>query len=523
MSPERSDQASAKRHTGRPGASSPSWLLRRWFRANALLAGVLALAWLLLRSGPRPSRLAYPCQRAALSTATLAFGAPLVALVVAARRHLAAGLRSPLGAAVTALVVVLGLAAAGYLVGVDAADAPLLDPPRDYRAQLFHAVNCPQDPVGDRFPGLDGLVQLMGAGGLKIYRSATVGPLSGPDGIVAAGDVVIVKINYQWPERGGTNTDLLRGLIRIIVDHPDGFTGEVVVCENTQFAGADGFDRPLNNAQDHDLSPRDVVDHFAGLGHQVSLMDWTALRFTEVAEYSQGDMADGYVVYPYDDQLHGRISYPKFGTGHGSHVSLRDGIWDPATGYNRERLKVINLPVLKSHHATYGATACVKHFMGVVSDSLGTNSHSAIRYGLLGAVMGEVHPPDLNLLDAVWINADPYDGPSTSYDGATRRDELVAGVDPVALDIWSVTNILIPAFLDNGHSPPWPHPEATPDDPTSDFRVYLDRSMSELLAAGYDATNDLAAIDVVTVDLSADVFADGFESGDASAWSAAVP
>jgi hypothetical protein len=497
--------------------------LRRWFATNALLAGVLAVAWLLLRSGPKPSRLSYPCQQAALSTATLALGAPVVALVIAARQQLAAGLRSPAGVAGVALVVVLGLAAVGYLVGVDAADAPLLGPSGDYRAQLFHVTSCPQDPVGDRFPGLDGLLQLMGAHGLKIYRSGTVTPLSGPDGIVGSDDVVLLKINYQWPERGGTNTDLLRGLIRVLVDHPDGFSGEVVVCENTQFAGADGFDRAFNNAQDHGLSPRDVVDHFAGLGHQVSITDWTALRSSEVLEYSEGDMTDGYIVYPYDDQLHGRISYPKFRTADGSYVSLRDGIWDPATGYDRELLTVINLPVLKSHHATYGATACVKHYMGVVCDGLGTNSHNAIRYGLLGATMAELRPPDLNILDAVWVNANPFDGPWTSYEGATRRDELVAGADAVAVDIWAVTNILIPAFLANGYSPPWPHPEATPDDPTSDFRVYLDRSMSELLEAGWDATNDLASIDVVTVDLSLAVFADGFESGDTAAWSSAVP
>ena len=523
MSPGRDRHCLHGSEASPPAAASPSPLLRRWFATNATLAGLLALAWLLLRSGPRPSRLAYPCQRAALSTAMLAFGAPLIGLVVAARRHLAAGLRSPLGIAATALVVVLGLAAAGYLVGVDAADAPLLMPPRDYRAQLYHATGCPQDPVGDRFPGLDGLLQLMGAQGLKIYRSTTVTPLSGPDGIVGVDDVVLLKINYQWPERGGTNTDLLRGLIRVLVDHPDGFTGEAVVCENTQFAGADDFDRSLNNAQDPGLSPRDVVDYFSALGHQVSTTDWTVLRFTAVSEYSQGDMADGYVVYPNDPQLGGRISYPKFETANGSYVSLRDGIWDPATGYDRERLTVINLPVLKSHHATYGATACVKHYMGVVSRELNTNSHNAIGYGLLGAVMGETRPPDLNILDAVWINANPFDGPWTSYDTATRRDELVAGVDPVAIDIWSVTNILIPAFLDNGYSPPWPHPEATPDDPTSDFRVYLDHSMSELLAAGWDATNDLAAIDVATVDLSLAVFADGFESGGTSRWSLAVP
>jgi hypothetical protein len=47
--------------------------------------------------------------------------------------------------------------------------------------------------------------------------------------------------------------------------------------------------------------------------------------------------------------------------------------------------------------------------------------------------------------------------------------------------------------------------------------------MSELLAAGYDATNDLASIDVLTVDLSLAVFADGFESGETAAWSSMVP
>ena len=37
-----------------------------------------------------------------------------------------------------------------------------------------------------------------------------------------------------------------------------GYSGEVVVCENTQFASADGFDRLRNNARDHELSPHDV-------------------------------------------------------------------------------------------------------------------------------------------------------------------------------------------------------------------------------------------------------------------------
>jgi hypothetical protein len=490
-----------------------------------LVAGIFALAWLVLRSGTKPSRFSYPCQQAAFSAASLAFGAPLVSMIITARRQLADGLRTRRGLAAAAAVVVIGLAVSAIVtIANPAPTVDLLDPPRDYRARVFHASNCPEDLVGETFPGLDGLLTLMGSNGLKLYNSPTTGTLSGPGGIVAADAVVLLKINYQWDQRGGSNTDLLRGLIQRLTDHPDGFTGEIVIAENTQFAGADNFDRSANNAQDIGQSPRDVVDHFDALGVSISLFDWTLVRHTSVDEYSTGDMTDGYVVYDYDPTFQGRISYPKFRTDLGTYISLRDGIWDTgASIYDRDRLVVINLPVLKSHHATYGATACVKNWMGVITTGLSTNSHSAMRYGLLGAAMVEVRPADLNILDAIWINADPYTGPANSYSNATRRNELVASTDAVAADIWAVTNILIPAFYDNGFTPPWPQPDATPDDPNSDFRQYLDSSMSELLGAGYQATNDLAQIDLLTIDLAGGIFSDGFETGDTTRWSATTP
>ena len=504
-----------------PQASARGGVLRRWFLANSVVAGVLALVWLVLRSGPKPSRLAYPCQQASLSAATLALGAPLVAAMIAARRQLAAGIRTPAGAAAAIVVVVAGLAVTGIFVIADAPpEVRLLEPPRDYRASVFHVSNCPEDPVGDAFPGLDSLLNLMGGNGLKLHRSTTSGPTSGPDGLIAADDLVIIKINYQWAERGGTNTDLLRGFIHRLTEHPDGFSGEIVIAENTQFAGADNFDRAANNAQDHGQSPRDVVNYFAGLGVQVSLFDWTQIRHTSVDEYSAGDLADGYVVYPYDPAFAGRVSYPKFRTDLGTYVSLRDGVWDlPSNTYDRDRLKLVNMPVLKSHHATYGATSAVKNWMGVITTGLSTNSHGSMRYGLLGETMVEVRPADLNILDAIWINADPYTGPSTSYGGATRRNELVASTDAVAADIWAVTSILIPGFLGNGFTPPWPQPDATPDDPSSDFRQYLDASMSALIAGGHPATNDLTQIDLYSADATGLIFTDGFESGDTTAWS----
>jgi len=486
-------------HDDRASWRSRFWV--RWVLANSTVAGLFALLWLILRTGSRPSRLAYPCQQAAFSAATLAFGAPLIAALTAVRRGTLARLRPPVVAAAAGLCLLAAVGAWAYRAQPDPAALPVLDPPVDYVATVFQVTDCPPEPVGDSFPGLDNLLILMGRHGLKLHRSPAVSTLSGPDGIIGADDVVVLKINYQWEARGGTNTDLLRGLIHRIVGHPDGFSGEVVVCENSQVQPLDGFDRAANNSADLFQSPLDVVNDFADDGYAVSAYSWTSIRRRSADEFSEGDDDGGYVVYGYDPALHGRVSYPKFTTAHGTRISLRDGIWDPgAAAYDRDRLKVINLPVLKSHSASYGGTACVKNYMGVVTNSLNTNSHDGIAYGLLGEAMAVVRPPDLNILDSIWINANPNDGPWTSYAGATRADQLVASTDPVAADIWAVTNILVPAFLANGYEPPWPNPEITPDDPGSEFRVYLDNSMSRLLAAGYQVTNRLDSIELVSWD-----------------------
>ena len=458
-----------------------------------------------LRSGSLPSRLAYPCQQAAVSTATLAFGAPLVAAILALRRKLAS-LQSIVGLAAAAFGLIATFSVWGYLSQVEASRGsrlPSLQAPADYRAEIFHISGCPQDPIGDRFPCFESMLDLMGSQGLKFYKAPTTTLISGPDGVLADNDVIVIKINYQWAERGGTNTDLLRGVIRSIVDHPSGFAGEIVVCEN---------------AQNQALSPSGVVSHFQDLGHNVSLFDWTSIRNTQVNEFSAGDLEDGYVLYPWDAQLNGTVSYPKFQTSFGTHISLRDGIWDPVTeSYDREHLKFLNLPVLKSH-SIYGVTANVKDYMGVVTRELGTNSHAAIRYGLLGAHLGEVELADLNILDAIWINAHPNGGPSTNYGEATRRDELVVSIDPVAADLWATENILLPAFRDNGYTD-WPR--ADPKDPDSDFREYLDNSANAILAAGIEVTNDPEHIDAFSLRIP--ILADGFESGDTSAWSSTAP
>jgi hypothetical protein len=335
----------------------------------------------------------------------------------------------------------------------------------------------------------------MGDHGLKFYRSSTPSQLSGPDGIIGSNDVVVLKINYQWSSRGGTNTDMLRGLIRALVDHPDGFRGEIVVGENAQFAGVDGFDRSRNNAEDLTLSPHDVVVGFQNLGYRVSHKDWTTFRNLQTPEGLPCHEGRGYVV---KDTEAGRVSYPRFLTAEQTCVDLAHGIWDSEAGaWDRSRLKFINLPVLKPH-GIYAVTSCVKNFMGVVTTELNTNSHNGVRGGQMGAVMAEIGLPDLNILDCIWIKGHPGAGPDVGAAFTTRSDQLVASTDPIAADIWATTNILIPAYLDNGYSPPWSYPDPDPENPSGTFRTYIDRSMEWLLADGYSVTNDSDSIDAYT-------------------------
>ena len=468
-------------------ADVPRWVLApHWL--GALAVGFVALLWLVLRSGTKPSRLTYPCQQSAFSLATVAFGAPLVGAVIAGRESVAAILRSGVNQVAGGMLAMLGLVLWAMASTDSSSTGSLLTPPADYRPDVF-VVNDVRGVCPGRFGGVDDLITLMGAHGLKWHRSAATGATSGPEGLIDPDDVVIIKINGQWSERGGTNTDVLRGVIRRIVEHPDGFIGEVIVADNGQDRG--DLNRLLNNAEDRGQSPQDVVNDFANEGWNVATQLWDLFRLTSVGEYSTGNMSNGYVVNPV---LHPRtrikVSYPKFRTLFDSYVSYKYGVWSPDTqSYDADRLVVINLPVLKTHRI-YGVTASVKNHMGVVTQSLGTGSHNGVGQGGLGSVLADVRMPDLTILDCIWVQPDVSSGPAAPYAEATRRDQLLAGVDPVALDAWAAKFVLVPAVLEYGD----PIDAQDPDDPASIFRQYLDRSMNELLLGGIVTTNDYNAV-----------------------------
>jgi hypothetical protein len=455
--------------------------LWKWVKKHPMLLGLVSIIWLALRTGTKPSRITYPCQRAALAN-SIAFLAAFP--ILAAAYHKTRRIVEKKQTMVTIMVILILVSSFVLLTWRPEQKPLVLD---------LYPKQASSTPVSEIFVAngtVRELVNLMGSKGLLFFKSQNEGANSGPNGLFGKDDVILIKINCQWPERGGTNTDLLKELIELILSHPDGFTGEIVVADNGQGRGS--LDWTLSNSADHTQSVEDVVVLYS-TEYNVSTYLWDRIASTIVQEYDQGDYRDGYVVYPTRDPVTGvNVSYPKFKTARGTYISFKYGIWDPdRKTYNSTRLKVINFPVLKSH-SVYGVTAAVKHYMGVISQPL-TDTHSYIGQGALGKVMVETRVPTLNILDAIWINPVPRGGPDTSYSEAVQINLVLASTDPVALDYWASKYILLRVAEIKGYSNREtldPDEQSPQTGLTAPFGVYLRNSLNQLLAGGYQFTMD---------------------------------
>jgi hypothetical protein len=358
-------------------------------------------------------------------------------------------------------------------------------PARPGQSTVYHLERIPWPARATPFhAGLDALLALMAEDGTALYKFDRSAPLSAPAGLIAADDVVLIKVNAQWPARGMTSTELLLGLIQRLLAYPDGFHGEIIIVENGQGHDSLASANQNNDEQDdHSLSVQTIVDRFPG--PQVSLFNWSSIGTKSVREYDEGDDRDGYVLagaYP--------LSYPKFTTAAGTRVSLRRGIWNGA-GYHQDRLKFINLPVLKGH-VFMGATAAVKNYTGVLSrfagdfapgDDWGFHANLYRAWngnpaGLLGSLIA-LRFPSLTILDALYVN--PTSNWQASFENTPYAGMLFAGLDPVALDYYAVKEVLYPMVQQTGsYKSAWVNP-----DRASIFRRYLLASQARLLDQGF--------------------------------------
>ena len=134
---------------------------------------------------------------------------------------------------------------------------------------------------------------------------------------------------------------------------------------------------------------------------------------------------------------------------------MHEGIWN-GRGYDNN-LKLINLPVLKTHSGT-GITGALKNSYGILSMKDDADWRKMRHYEESGSQCGKMYSlvrmPDLNIVDAVWVT---YQGHHRGYppESTHRSDILLAGLDPVALDYYGSKHILLPLGGDRAeeHNP----------------------------------------------------------------------
>ena len=463
---------------------------------------VVSFVWLILRTGTKPSRISYPCQKAAAANINLfliALAPPLAGLTSKFLPERIFRNRIVKAVMVTGLLVTIAISTFTMFT-INAAPAVNLTPvDLDLQSQtatasspsnLFIIQNA-SGSQGNMDAAISALLSSMQSHGLNFFKTNAI-----PSGLIGKNDVIIIKVNAQSPQRGGTNTDLAKSLVKAIVGHPDGFTGEIVIADNGQ--SPDDVDMAESNAYDYSQSVTDVAGMFPT--YKVSAYSWWAIASNSVTEYSSGNYQDGYVVNATPNTITGvKVSYPKFQTTYGTYISFKNGVWNQSTEtYDSSRLKLINLPLFKSHY-NYGATACVKNYMGVGSQTL-TGMHDTVGNGGMGTEMVETRFPTLNIIDCIWINANPFQpgsstdspcGPYTTYDEASYTNLIGASTDPVALEYWVAKHVAIPAAVQRGYSYTSsidPDYEPITENLDQSYHHYLAASMNQIKNSGRQAT-----------------------------------
>ncbi len=322
---------------------------------------------------------------------------------------------------------------------------------------------------------------MMQAKNIYFYKTALH-----PSGIVGSDNIVVIKGNFQWTSRNTTSTDRIKGVIWKIIQHPDGFTGEIIVCDNTQNFAIDQED---NNSEDTEQSIVDVVNTFSSKGYPVSIRDWSNVYNVVAEEYSSGDDNEGFV---YESES--KISYPKFNSPFTNQkISLRYGIWDSnSSSYDPDRLCLIDFPVLKAHSWS-GATIAIKNWVGVLTTAYANErygGHSEMhsnyifgQYALVAKVMG-VTFPNLTIVDAEWTSA----ASNSDLTDLVHTKMLLGSTDPCAVSWYAAKYILTPIAVDPYNT--------DPDLQGSKYKNNLESWTNSLRDSGFACTKNSVEISV---------------------------
>ena len=286
----------------------------------------------------------------------------------------------------------------------------------------------------------------------------------GAASIVGPRDVVVLKGNGQWPNRGYTHTGCIKAVVDEILAIP-GFDGEVHICDNVQTygsAGAFGFDATPGNRQDNwpDHNWNSLAQEYRLAGKNVATKRW--YNTTTDISGPQG-LADGWTRTLVD--FHGipaYLSYPVYAsplTG-GRMIDMKHGVWEGGAYSATRRLKVIYMPTLNYHSDYAGITSAVKCFFGATEIHGGTGGQFRGRFNIhsstyqRGGVSEDTNAYRAGELTArymltqyapqLFITCAMYSGHNGRWSSAVETRTVLACTNPASLDYVACKNVIAP-------------------------------------------------------------------------------
>jgi hypothetical protein len=324
--------------------------------------------------------------------------------------------------------------------------------------------------------------------------------IGGIESIISKEDIVLIKPNTQWRKHGVTNSNAIKGFIDLILNIPN-FSGEIIIADNhhdhpddargwttEQRNGDFNFNELVASYQENGY-PNVTKYHWRDGGPNPNYLQFRAADGGIVSGPEQGD---GYVWSDDEYTYQGRttkMSYPVFTSSYsGMTIDFKNGVWKNGS-YTDQPMKFINFAVLNHHSPTFGVTASVKNYLGVVDMTCGEHGSKPEGYynfhyisfgwdknsgrggllengtrsdmirssklltkaikkvgpvnpegvgGAVGRFMQTIRRADLNILAAEYV------GPEGRTVNPIQTKTILASKDPVALDYYGAKTILLP-------------------------------------------------------------------------------
>lgn len=285
--------------------------------------------------------------------------------------------------------------------------------------------------------------------------------IGGISAYVESTDVIVLKCNAQWQNQGYTNTECIKYIIDAILAIPD-FTGEILICDNIQWASNDNMRGFLSSVQyrnhnwaDHNWST--LAAGYRDSGKPVAICPWSCDSGSRI--YSPAD-GTGWVRDYFE--FHGNLtylSYPIFESPltSGRLIDMKNGIWEN-DNYTGRKVKTIFMPTLNNHgdgsEDYAGITSAIKCFFGATEiqgspldgndncHDIHTATYSqnnAFFAGELAArYINKMYAPVLYLTCAIWS------GHQSRWGEAIETKTVLACKNPATLDYISCRDIISP-------------------------------------------------------------------------------